>query len=244
MPEAGEIQEILDRIEGEVSKGNYALRELGFWKIVSSVKRDPSLIEKFGDQIGRIDQEVFRERAWLAVDAKLGHVVELIGTIFGVALIFYGLQNPGTVMGVSFVLSAFVLMTTLHPLSHYIVGRYFGIGFTFYFPDGPAMIEPTLKTDYASYLKSSPRSRAMMHAIGPIVSTSVLLATGIMAFAYGAPTWSYLLLSALFLLNIPNEIMPPILIKIGLKKILFADLHKTDTYRALREWRIHRELRS
>ncbi|MBU4491683.1 MAG: hypothetical protein KKD69_04385 [Euryarchaeota archaeon] len=36
-------------------------------------------------------------------------------------------------------------MTTLHPLSHYIIGSLLGIRFTHYYLNGPAKIEPTLK---------------------------------------------------------------------------------------------------
>ncbi|MFQ5976284.1 MAG: hypothetical protein ACE5J5_08225 [Candidatus Hydrothermarchaeales archaeon] len=239
-----DIQESLNIIEKQVNTGNYNLKELGFWKIVSKVKKDTSLIEKHGDQIGRIDQKVFREKALLPVDTKIGHLLETIGTFFGFAFIIYAYQNPGTIMGITFVIACLILMTTLHPLSHYVVGRNCGIKFTFYFLDGPAMIEPTLKTDYTSYLKTSPKSRAIMHATGPIVATLIPLAIGLLAYVWGAPNWSYLILILIFLANIPFEIMPVLVAKTGLKGIIAEKSRKTDSYRALREWRIHKGQKS
>ncbi len=239
-----EIQKTLDTIEKQVKNGNYNLKELGFWKIVSKVKKDASLIEKHADQIGRIDQKVFREKALLPVDVKIGHILEIIGAVFGVALIYYAYKSSGTAMGISFIISTLILMVALHPLSHYAVGNHFKIKFTFYFLDGPAMIEPTLKTDYASYLKAAPKYRTIMHAAGPIVATLTPLAIGLLAYASEAPNWSYLALILIFLGNIPIEIMPILVAKTGIKGILAEKTRKTDSYRALREWRICKEQKS
>ena len=105
---------------------------------------------------------------------KLGHLVEMVMTLFFI-FVLYRLISSGVYPGVALIAGTFAIMATVHPLAHYMVGRIFGIKFTFYFPNGPALIEPTIKTDYGSYLKAAPLKRALMHAAGPVVSTLVII---------------------------------------------------------------------
>lgn len=229
-----EIESELDRIEEAVLKGNYSLGEMGFWRIVTKVKKEPELTRKFADQIGRIDRALFREKALISVPLKLGHFIEIVTTLF-VIVILYRLISSGIHTGIALIAGTFVLMATLHPLAHCVVGRIFGIKFTFYFPDGPALIEPTIKTDYASYLKASPMKRAIMHAAGPLISTLVIIASLAIAIAVKTPPWTFWLLLGFLIFNVIFETLPPLWVKLGIKS--FA---KSDSYRALREWRIHR----
>src|SRR5688572_31034602 len=52
----------LDRIEGAVDVGDSDLRRLGFWRVVTLIKRDDELIERYAGQIGRIDGKAFSAR--------------------------------------------------------------------------------------------------------------------------------------------------------------------------------------
>ena len=58
----------LDEIEAAVAGGRSDLGELGFWRLVGRIKRDPALVEAHADQVGRIDtaakgMQPFREFA-------------------------------------------------------------------------------------------------------------------------------------------------------------------------------------
>jgi hypothetical protein len=231
-----EIESELDRIEEAVLKGDYSLKEMGFWRIVAKVKKEPELIDRFADQIGRIDQAVFKAKTPVSVPLKVGHFIEMTMT-FVVIIVLYFLLSSGIYTGVSLIAGTFVLMGTLHPLAHWIVGRMFGIEFTFYFPDGPALIEPTIKTDYASYLKTAPIKRAIMHATGPVVSTLVIVQSLVVAAVIEAPPWTFWLLLAFLIFNAIFEVLPPVWVKLGVK-----GLAKSDTYRVWREWKIHKFL--
>ncbi len=229
-----EIESELDRIEEAVLKGDYSLKEMGFWRIVMKVKKDPELTHKFADQIGRIDQALFRAKARVSIPLKVGHFIEIAMTLF-VIVILYRLLSSGIYTGIALLAGTFVLMGTLHPLAHWAVGRIFGIKFTFYFPDGPALIEPTIKTDYATYLRAAPMKRALMHAAGPIISTFVIIAALAAATAIKAPSWASWLLLGFLIINTIFEALPPLWVKLGMKS-----LAKSDAYRVWREWKIHR----
>lgn len=231
-----EIESELDRIEEAVLNGDYSLGEMGFWRIVTKIKKDPELIHKFADQIGRIDQAFFRAKAPISASIKLGNFIEIVTTLF-VIVILYRLLSSGIYTGIALLAGAFVLMATLHPLAHCAVGRIFGIKFTFYFPDGPALIEPTLKTDYASYLRTPPIKRALMHAAGPLISTFVIIIALATAIAVKAPSWTSWILLGLLIFNIVFETLPPLWVKLGIKS--FA---KSDSYRVFREWKLHKSL--
>ncbi len=218
------------------------MKGLGFWKLVAEAKKNPALVDKFGSRIGEVDQRAFKNWAWLTVGITTGHIIELVGTVIAFALLYIGLTTRTTLGGVSLVLSAFLLSATLHPFAHYFVGRWKGIDFTFYFPDGPALIEPTLKIDYGTYLRASAMDRAMMHLAGPISTSLGPLAVLILGIASGASTWAVVLVAFILLFNGSTEFAPLILLKLNMPKIFFADFRKTDTYRTLREWRVHRSL--
>lgn len=229
-----EIISELDRIEEAIAKGKYSLCERDFWRIVTQVKKEPELANKFADRIGRIDQTIFRKKARISVPLKIGHFIEIMATLL-IVVALYCLISSGTYTGIAILAGTFALMGTVHPLAHYMVGRAFGIRFTFYFPNGPAMIEPTIKTDYATYLKTPPIKRAVMHAAGPLICTLIIIVALAVAVAVNAPPWTPRLLAAFLVFNILFEVLPPLWVKLGIKSFT-----KSDTYRALREWKIHR----
>jgi hypothetical protein len=219
------IQEELDLIEGEVSRGNYALKELGFWKIVAGVKRDPALIDRFADQIGRIDKQVFEKKAWIKVNIWAGHVIEAAGTILGLGLIWLSIYHASEIIrSLSIVFASLVLSSTLHPLAHWVVGRALGIRFLFYFPNGPIKIEPSLKTDYGSYLRARPRRRAIMHVSGPVATNLAALICLVIGLSMDISQWAIWILLLYFLFMLGTEI--------------FISPKAGDIKRVLREWRI------
>ncbi len=68
------------RLVSILETGTADPRDFGFWKVVGTVKRDPTLTDRFADRIGAIDQAVFT--AWAPLTAPL-----VAGTALGLGLI-------------------------------------------------------------------------------------------------------------------------------------------------------------
>ena len=173
-----EYQEAFARIEAEVDKGETDLSDLGFWRLCRQVKLEPRLAEHWADDVGRIDQKAFRARVRPLFPVWLGNSLLLLGSAVLLAALFVAIGLGGdagdagaqVVPGVIAVAAAGGLSVTLHDLGHWLVGRLVGIRFTHYFLDGPLRIQPGLKIDYASYLRTAPGARAWMHASGALAS--------------------------------------------------------------------------
>ncbi len=73
----------LDRIEAAVEAGNTDLKALGFWRLVARVKPDRMLVDRYADQIGRIDAAAFRACAPVPCARLGGQRVLLIGAVVG-----------------------------------------------------------------------------------------------------------------------------------------------------------------
>ena len=183
-----DYQEAFARIEREVEAGNTDLRALGFWRLVRKVKLEPGLAEHWADQVGRIDRAAAERRLRPRIPVAVGNLVLLVGSLVLVAaipvaielargsdvhpaLVGAGIDEPQPLWGGLFgIVAAGGLSVTLHDLAHWAVGRLVGIRFLWYFLDGPTRVQPGLKIDYASYLRTSPGARAWMHASGAIAS--------------------------------------------------------------------------
>src|SRR6185312_10683542 len=93
-----------------------------------------------------------------------------------------------------------------HCLAHWAVGRAVGIRFTDYFLGGPFPPRPGLKTDYASYLRTPPASRAVMHASGAIATKLAPFVA--LAFWPGtaAPWWAAAALVLLGVVQVATDV--------------------------------------
>jgi len=167
-----ELKERLKKLED-----NYDGTE--FLSIVNKVKKDRINDEELIEQIETISLKRFREKVSLTLGTFAGNVLEIAGTIIGVVLPY--LMNNDF----AYYISALILMTTLHPLSHFFTGSVFGIRFTHYYLNGPARIEPTLRINYYSYLKTKSEKRALMHASGVIGTLLAPLIAAHIAFYSG-----------------------------------------------------------
>lgn len=228
------------KIEEEANKGNLkAVEELKFWKLVGEVKKNRELSAEFAGVIGKIDSKLFDSKIKLKLGYALGTAVELFGALIGIAILIYAVktqqQVAESVSALLYLLAAVALMTALHPISHSIAGKLYGIKLNFYFLNGPLLIEPTLKVDYESYIKAEPKSRAVFHLAGAINSTATTLFVFIVSLAFNAPSLAKIASFLWFAFTALSEIIPVIFIKLGVKKILFADFRKSDSYRTLRE---------
>jgi hypothetical protein len=81
-----------------------------------------------------------------------------------------------------------------------------GIRFTDYFLGGPPPPRPGLKSDYATYLRADPDSRAWMHASGAIATKLAPFVA--LAFWPGsnAPWWAAAALAAIGVLQIVTDV--------------------------------------
>ncbi|MDO9098283.1 MAG: hypothetical protein Q7U60_09190 [Candidatus Methanoperedens sp.] len=169
-------RELIERLN--LLENSYSAKE--FWSIVALVKKDKINDDELLEQIENISQKRFREKVHFTLSVPAGNLLESVVTIAAVVMAFR--ISPEWML----YLSALILMTTLHPLSHYATGSLVGIKFTHYYLNGPARIEPTLRIDYSSYLKTSGGKRALMHTSGVIGTLAAPLVVAVIALDRGA----------------------------------------------------------
>lgn len=202
-----DLPAVLDRIEAEVDAGNTDLKGLGFWRVVAGVKVDRVLIGTHAEQIGRIDTKAFRAGVKLRAPVWAGNLLLGVGTVLGALAIrlAYG-AHGSTLKGIALLVAGGIWTVSFHCPVHWLVGRAIGIRFTDYFIGGPPPPRPGLKTDYGTYLKADPGSRAWFHASGAL-ATKV---APFLALAFwpgsGAPWWSAVGLLGLGVLQIVTDV--------------------------------------
>lgn len=235
-----DVEKQLGKIKERVHRGDFnAIKELGFYKIVSEVKKSRELSNKFAELVGEIDYKFFDSRIKFKIPFSIGTAIEIILALISLVVLYLAVKTePGMVEAALFLLSALLMMTALHPISHAIAGKAFGIKMHFYFLNGPLLIEPTLKTDYASYVKAEPMKRAIFHLAGAINSMITTFFVFLVALLTDSATVSKIATFLWFAFTAFSEIVPLIVVKLGIKKIIFADFRKSDSYRALREYKI------
>jgi hypothetical protein len=197
----------LDRIEAAVQAGNTDLKALGFWRIVAKVKPDRMLVNRHADQIGRVDTEAFRLGVKRRVPVWVGNALLFVATLAGLsAAIVARTVSSSTLSGLLLLGAGAVWTVSLHSPTHWAVGRAIGIRFTDYFIGGPPPPRPGLKSDYATYLRADPESRAWMHASGAITTKIAPLLA--LAFWPGsdAPWWSAAGLVVMCIASIATDI--------------------------------------
>jgi hypothetical protein len=151
--------------------------------------------------VGRIDAAAFRARTRFRAPVWVGSSLQVLGITTGAAALAFATWNahaPGPerrlsvdlASGLALPIAAFAWSAGSHTLAHHAVGRLVGIGFTDFFFAVPPPPLPGLKTDYASYLRASPTSRAWMHASGALASKVAPVAALAFARAIRAPRWS------------------------------------------------------
>jgi hypothetical protein len=209
---ATEIGAELDRIEAEVHGGRTDLRDLGFWRLVGRIKRDPELTHALADQVGRIDTAAFRTGVRLRVPVWVGNLLLLGAVLVGasavvVARVAADAGERDLLVGAALVVAAGALAIGVHAPTHWVVGRLVGIRFTDYFLGGPPPKRPGVKTDYATYLRTPPMQRAWMHASGAIATKVAPFVVLALAPWGDAPVWSLLLLGAIGIGQIVTDVL-------------------------------------
>lgn len=166
------IQEALDRAEASTEQGK-GLKGTGFWSAVNQLRSRPEEAAAVADRVARIDRKAFESSVKLRVPVWLGNLVLGGGTLAGVAALVASGRLEDTAQTIAFLIGFGILDVSTHSLAHYLVGRLVGIRFTHYFLGGPPPPRPGAKVDYASYLRTPPRRRALMHASGAVVTKLV-----------------------------------------------------------------------
>lgn len=180
------IDTAFERAERALDGGG-SLEGTGFWPAVAIVRRDHALADRYADRIAAIDRRAFEAGVKLRVPAWIGIAVLLVGTLVGLLAIyvaFWGWGGPLCGFGepcapsplwasLVFVGGFAAFLVSTHCLAHLVVGRAVGIRFTHVFLGGPPPPRPGLKSDYATYLRTPPRARALMHASGAVFTKLV-----------------------------------------------------------------------
>ena len=202
-----DLQASLDRIEAAVAAGNTDLRALGLWRVVARVKPDRLLVDEHADQIGRIDTTAFHAGVKQRVPVWAGNLLLLAGIVAGGVAVWLAFAWTTSVWkGLALLAAGGIWAVAVHSPAHWVVGRAIGIRFTDYFLGGPPPPRPGLKTDYATYLRSDPNSRAWMHASGAIATKLAPFVALAFWPASGAPWWSAAALLVLGVLQIVTDI--------------------------------------
>ncbi|MEX0985056.1 MAG: hypothetical protein WD096_08405 [Actinomycetota bacterium] len=202
----GNLAGDLARIEAAVAAGQTDLRILGFWTAVAAIKRDPALIEAHADQVGRIDTAAFRARVRPRFPVWVGNAA-LVGVLLGgAAAVVVASVAEGSLAGLALVAAAVAWSVGAHSPAHWVVGRVVGIRSTDYFFGGPPPPRPGLKTDYASYLRTSARARAWFHASGALATKAAPFVALGLAPLTNAPGWAVLATLGLGLVQIATDL--------------------------------------
>lgn len=207
----------LDRIGSAVDAGDTDLGQLGFWRVVALIKRDDGLIERYSEQVGRIDAKAFRARVRFRAAVWVGVVLQLLGIGTAAGLVAFAVWNAGAgpdraldvnvASGLGLPLAAFALAAGIHTFAHYVVGRSVGIRFTDFFFAIPPPPLPGLKTDYGTYLRAGPMARAWMHASGAVATKLAPFVVLAFAPAAAAPAWSVALLVVLGVFQVATDVL-------------------------------------
>ncbi|MDP9264663.1 MAG: hypothetical protein M3O91_00890 [Chloroflexota bacterium] len=166
------------------------LRAVGFWRAVAAVKRHPEWTDRFAERIAQIDRRAFLARVRLVLPLPLGVALLLLGSAVGVVLLGAAFALEPMTAGIAALLGTGALIGATHDLAHLVVGRAVGIRFTHWYVDLPKRPQPGVKLDYASYLRTSARSRAWMHVSGAVVTKLVPFAGALVALAARVPWWA------------------------------------------------------
>jgi hypothetical protein len=205
--DSADIEQAMEAARRQVQSGK-GLQGTGFWKAVAAVRADRTLAARWASEIGSIDRMAFENGVRLRVPAPVGTTVLSLGTVAAIVMLCLAKRVEGQGLRTLFFFGAFgVLLLTTHSLAHWLVGRMFGMRFTHYFLGGPSPPRPGAKLDYASYLGTSPRRRALMHASGAVVTKILPFAFIPVAVALGLPGWSMALLAVTGVVQIITDIL-------------------------------------
>ncbi|NNC76256.1 MAG: hypothetical protein HKN93_12195, partial [Acidimicrobiia bacterium] len=109
-----QVAEVLGGAEKALQAGETRLEPTGFWKAVAAAKRDPALVEEFGDRFAAIDRTAFEKWAFFFVPAGFGTLLAVVWTLmgFGIVLWAYSLDQPWN--GLVLLVGTVITLVTTH----------------------------------------------------------------------------------------------------------------------------------
>lgn len=202
-----EMLAAMDRAEARLAAGRN-LKNSGFWRVVDHLRSHPQDARRLADRAARIDRAAFEQGVRLRVSEGQGTLALALGSLAGgAAIIVSGSIGDATIRTLVFLGSVATLLITTHSLTHWIVGRMMGIRFTHYFLGGPPPPRPGAKVDYESYLLTSPKRRAWMHASGAVVTKIIPFAMLPVARTLDLKPWAWNGLIVVGILQIATDLL-------------------------------------
>ena len=203
-----EAETVLSAVEERLASDPAAgLAGTGFWKVVSAAKQSPDLVGELAGRIAAIDRTAFERWALLTVPVGVGTIAAVMGTVVGLVLVGLAYSTPEPLNGLLLLAGTGVLLVTTHGLAHLVVGRLAGIRFTHWFIGTATRPQPGVKTDYATYLTTTARSRAWMHASGALVTKILPFALLPAALIAAVPPWATILLIVIGVASVITDIL-------------------------------------
>jgi hypothetical protein len=202
------IARALEACEQQLQAGRTPdLQAVGFWRAVAAVKRRRELVDRYATRIAAIDRETFRRRVRLTFPIGVGIVLVVGGLVVDLVFLAIASGAPHRWRELLVLVGTAGLDVATHGPAHLVVGALVGIRFTDWFIDVAKLRPPGFKTDYASYLRASPRARAWMHAAGAIVTKLTPFLVVPYALAIDTESWAVGLLLALGVGQVVSDIV-------------------------------------
>lgn len=175
----------------------------------------------------------FKKGVKIRIGIKRGLIIYLtILVLSATSMLYsssYSMEPPEK--DILILLSTFLMVVSLHPLFHLATGTFFGVRFTHVSLNGPFKIQPTIRTEYSTYLRLSKAQKSIFHLSG-IIATFLAILSGYFAAILSEAATAELVLKIVLVVNIALEFSPPLLVKLG-----FENFKKSDFYRFWQVWK-------
>jgi len=190
-----QVESILAAVEQALAGGGPVdLTSLGFWRAVAAVKRQPEWVSAYATRIGEIDRRAFARAVRPIVPFGVGTGILGAACLVGIVLVLIDLNLPRPLRGLVVLAGTGALLWSTHDLAHLVVGWVDRLQFVGWFLGGPTRLQPGLKVEYGSYLRTPPAARAWFHASGAIVTKLVPFAVLAATVGRDLPAWTRLAL--------------------------------------------------
>lgn len=169
------MENMLRKLEQNVkTKGATEANLREFWKLVNRAKLEKQISEETLNRIVTLRDTLFNELYPPFFSLRQGLGLTAVATFVGAVLIWYALQLDQLLF---FLIGSVFLMVGTHPWGHWIAGKFVRVNYEYFYLDGPAKFELSLKINYPNYLKASFNSRMTVHASGALTTilTSLML---------------------------------------------------------------------
>jgi len=201
-----EVEAALDRAEAALVRDE-GLAGTGFWKAVAAAKRDRAIAEEVAGRVGAIDRGAFENWALITVPATVGTVLMTVGTLGGLALVWWAYSADSPLNGFLLLAGTVVTLVTTHGLAHAVVAAAGGMKVSHWFIGTLKRPQPGVKIDYSTYLLAPAVARARMHAAGAVMSKLVPFFALAPAVVMDAPAWTVWVLLILGIGQIVTDVL-------------------------------------